>query len=365
MNRIGILKNNKARKLKKETRNDFTENKKKIKYTSLRVSNKYTDKQWQEYFEFRTKCVNLRKTVLHLKTWQELKEESLIYLKRGHGIYIIKNNGKEFGYFFLSKMLNDKPDYKYISISHYLVEKVIDDDLLKLIMREYLKYQLDHGFLLISSLNGDYDSLIKKLDGEITLNSIEYELTKNNLRREVLEKWINPDQTKFQSFKMKFYENIPDDLIEEYCRIYSDLFLDLPINSIIYEPAFYAQNLKNELRKNNKCDHNTYRYLIFNEMNQIIAMTNVVIDLKQPKILQQQFTGVIKEYRRLGLAKWLKSAMYFKLENDFPQFEKIITSCHPDNQGSNALNLKMGYIRVGTTKEFKVTRDKAIAFVMV
>jgi thymidylate kinase/RimJ/RimL family protein N-acetyltransferase len=335
-------------------------------YTSTRIiKDQFLDKDWREYFEYRTKCAELMNTELHFKTWEELKEESLRYLERGHGIYITRNNGDEAGYFFLAKMQKDKPHYKYVSISHYFVGKIIDDDLLKLIVREYLEYHHDHGFLLISSINGVHDYLLDKLNGEVSSNAIEYELTKKNLKREVLENWIKMYSTKFPNLTMKFYERIPDELIDEYCRIYAELFIDLPVNSNIYEPDFYAQNIKNELRRNNKDNHTSYSYLIFNEKNQLIAMTNIKIDVNKPQLMQQQLTGVIKEYRRIGLAKWLKSAMYLKLEEDFPEMVKIITSCHPDNHGSKAVNLQMGYIQTGTSKEFIVTREKAEAFIKV
>ena len=46
--------------------------------------------------------------------------------------------------------------------------------------------------------------------------------------------------------------------------------------------------------------------------------------------------------------------MFFKLEEDFPDFEKISTETHPDNKASIGMSTQMGFKKVGSLIEFKV-----------
>lgn len=95
----------------------------------------------------------------------------------------------------------------------------------------------------------------------------------------------------------------------------------------------------------------------------MIAETKIAIDKKDPKIMIHHMTGVIKQCRGLGLSKWLKGAIYKKVEMDFPELEKITTHTHSDNLRLKSVSLQMGYKQTKTLKEFKITREKAEAFI--
>jgi len=336
----------------------------KVTYTSTRIiKDEYTDKEWQEYFEYRTKCAELKKIGLHFKTWEELKDTTIKYLDKGSGIYMVRKDGKIAGGFFLDKAYTDKPDYKHISLSHYLIDDPINHHLLKLVLKEYLAIDPDHGFLAISSKNGEYDYLGEILNGEIGTNQVHYELLKENIKIEVVEDWVKTYSAKFPDYKLKFYEDIPDELLDEYCEVFTELLLEMPANSMLNEPRVYHEKIKENQERNKTTNHTSYRYLIFDEKNRLIAKTNVAIDKNKPQAMHQYMTGTKKEYRCSGLGKWMKGAMILKLVADFPEFEKITTETHIENHGSKSISEQMGYKQIALFKEYKVTREKAEAFI--
>ncbi|MDA3886969.1 MAG: hypothetical protein PF638_15390 [Candidatus Delongbacteria bacterium] len=330
-----------------------------MNYKLVRIVQNQSDEEWKEYFEFRTKYATISNENLKTKTWNELKESSLKYMEQGNGIYTIYKDRYEAGYFMLDKFFKNHPELKHIYIYHYFVDKFIDNDLIKLVLQSFLEFHSDHGFLVIPSKNGAHDYIGEMLNIEMCADQIQYELIKENVKNEVLEEWIQTYSAKFPNLRMKFYEKIPKELVEEYCRILTVLMLDMPANTEVVDPYIIPETFLIDEEKGRKENHTSYRYLIFNEANKLIAMTQVAIDKNDLSSICQHMTGVINNYRNLGIGKWMKGAMYKKLEKDFPDFEKITTQTHRENHSAKSICEQMGFKQTAIYKEFKVTREKA------
>ena len=336
----------------------------KVTYTSYRIiKDQYTDKDWKEYFEFRKECSELLKTDFRISTWEELKKSTLQYLDCGMGIYTVKKNGKAAGIFFFEKYFEFPPELQHIYLWSNLGKNILDVEIIKLVLQAFLEFNPDHGFLVISSENGSHDYLGEIIHAEIVADQIHYELTKENVNRELIEEWLKTYSSKFPNLKMKFYEDIPEELIDDYCRVTAELRNDIPKNSEIGNYHITPDTLRIDQEDDRKNQRTSYKYLILNEENRLIAETKVAIDKKDPKIMIHHMTGVIKEYRGLGLSKWLKGAIYKKVEMAFPELEKITTHTHAGNRKLQSVSLQMGYKQTKTIKEFKITREKAEAFI--
>ncbi|NOR44811.1 MAG: hypothetical protein GQ534_04425 [Candidatus Delongbacteria bacterium] len=333
------------------------------KYKIERVTKeKYTDKKWQKYFEFRTVCAKKKKSKLHLKTWEELKDEAYGYLKRGMGIYTIKKNGMEAGHFYFGLRDKNKKKKRFVYLTHHFINKSIDNTLLKLIVKEFLKYDNNAHFLAIPSRNGDHDYIGKRLKADIGTNQIHLELKKKDVKKKVINKWVKTYSKKFPDLTMKFYEDIPDELLKEYCKVFTELLVNMPANSELSDHNVRPAAIRRWDKHDKKNNRTSYRYLVFNKDNKLIAKTNVALNKDKPQSMHQYMTGVLKEYREQGIGKWMKGVMYLKLEKDFPDYEVIKTETHPENHGSKSISLQMGYKQVATLKEFKVSREKSEAF---
>jgi GNAT superfamily N-acetyltransferase len=73
------------------------------------------------------------------------------------------------------------------------------------------------------------------------------------------------------------------------------------------------------------------------------GFTNVAYKHLQPDHVEQWDTGVDPAHRNLGLGRWVKAAMAFKLRDEYPGVRRIDT----ENAGSNApmlsINIEMGF----------------------
>lgn len=325
------------------------------------IKDEYTEKDWQEYFEFRTVCAKKVKSELHLKTWEELRRESLGYFKKDIGIYTIRENGKEAGYFLLDLRIKHNAKKRFTYLTPYFVSENIDDTLLKMILIESLNFDPLSNYLTIQSKNSEYDYIGKRLKYEIITDQVYLELEIEKANKKVIGNWVKTYSKKFSNLTMKFYEEIPEELLKEFCKVFKEFLNDRPANS--KRGIITVDKIRNAQKRERKLNYTSYRYLIFSEENKLIAMTNIQINKNEPKSMYQYMTGVLKEYRGLGLGKWLKGTMFKKLEKDFPELEIIQSDTNVENHGSKSLNYQIGYQQVSTLKEFKISREEAEAFV--
>lgn len=88
----------------------------------------------------------------------------------------------------------------------------------------------------------------------------------------------------------------------------------------------------------------TYRYLLLrNEKKEAIGMSFISFKRKNPKVCKQFMTGTLTAYRRKGLAKFMKAAMYLFLQKEMPTIELVKTDCFSENDKMLNLNVKMGF----------------------
>ena len=189
-----------------------------------------------------------------------------------------------------------------------------------------------------------------------------FELAVRNANVRKMDNWLAIASEKFKHYKLAFYEDIPDNLLSEYCAVFTELLYDMPANSEIGDLRITPEQISARQKSARKQNQSSYRYLIFNEHNRLIAKTNVWVNKNNPQIVHQYMTGVLKDYRGQGLAKWLKAAMFKKLLLDFPDLEKIETETHPNNHGSRELSKQMGFEKTGYSKEFLIPKESILAF---
>jgi len=219
-------------------------------------------------------------------------------------------------------------------------------------------------FLVIPSINGQYDFLEGDINAEIGDYVEQFELSVAKAKTSIINDWYEVYSEKFKGFELRHYEDIPDDLLEEYCTIFLELLDDMPDESKISDYSnINPQKIKEGQIQNRKENDCSYRYLVFDD-SKLIAKTNVALNKKNPQRMYQYMTGVLKPYRKQGMGKWLKAAMFIKLTKDFPDLEIINTEIHINNIASKKLSMKMGYEKTGSKKEYLISK-KSIENVLI
>lgn len=323
----------------------------------------YTNEDWKCYYDFRIKSSALKGIPLHFGSWEKLKERSLELIRdRGQEIYQVWKNGQENGIFYFSIEFKDDLEKRFTYLDNYMNDKYLEANLLEIIFKKFVDYDETSNSLAIHSKDGMNDYVTDLYNANIGSSLAFYELNIKDANIKKIDAWLAEAPDKFPNLRIELYTEIPDDLLEEYAAFYMQMLEDMPANSTLHEIKITAESIKSIQERGKLINFYAYRYLIFNEANQLIAKTYVAVNLKRPQVIDQYTTGVMEKHRGRGLSKWLKAAMFKKLIEDFPELEKIKTEAHPENYPSIELSKQMGYKKVGGEKGFLLDRAKIVQY---
>ncbi len=324
----------------------------------------FTKEDWNRYFDFRTKSYALNNEPMPFNSLEELRKLNVTNItESGDEIYQVWKNEIENGILVFSVVFKDDSKKRYTYLENYMNDKYLEENLLEMFFKQFLDYDEKSNFLLIYSKDGMNDYVKERFSAKFASNEECYELTIQEANMDKIDAWLEEALIKFPNFGIAFYNGIPDNLLEEYAALYTQMLEDMPGTSGLLDTKVTAESTK-ALQEGFKLrNYGIYSYLIFNEDNQIIALTCLNVNLKDPKELNQSITGVKEEYRGRGIGKWLKAAMFKKILADFPELEKIETETHPENHPSRELSKQMGYKRTGIEKEFSIGRDYIVDYV--
>lgn len=321
----------------------------------------YTDEDWQHYYEFRIKSYALKNEPMPFNSLEELKKLNVSNItEHGEEIYQVWKNEQENGILVFSIGYKDDLNKRFTYLENYMNDRYLESNLLEIIFKQYLEYDEKSNSLAIPSKGGMNDYVEEYFGASIGANADYYELDVKEANIEKIDAWLAEAPTKFPNLRIKFYDEIPDDLLEEYAALYTQMIEDIPVPSELGEAKTTAKSVKDLQEAFKLRNYCVYSYLIFNEDNQLIALTSLSVNLKCFEEMDQWLTGVMAKYRGRGLSKWLKAAMFKKLVTNFPDLKKIETEAHPDNHPSIGLSKQMGYKRMGSQKDFLIDRANIV-----
>ncbi|MDA7502084.1 GNAT family N-acetyltransferase [Chitinophagales bacterium] len=321
----------------------------------------YTDEDWQRYYDFRYKSYALINEPMPFDSVAQLKALNVSNIKNsGDELHIVWKNEQENGMLFFAVDCKDDPDRRFTYLENYLNDRTLDEPLLKLIFQRFIDYDAASNSLAILSRDGMNDFVEKLYGATVGANAVRYELPIKDAKEEVIAGWLAEGATKFSDLRMEFYDEIPDELLEKYGSFYRRILDDIPVPTDLGDNTFSAESAKSLQEAFKLRNYCIYNYLLFNEANELMALTNVNINLKDRTEIEQGITGVRKDYRGRGLSKWLKAAMYKKLITDFPELETIETETHPLNHPSRELSKQMGFKETGTQKYYLISREAVL-----
>jgi hypothetical protein len=71
----------------------------------------------------------------------------------------------------------------------------------------------------------------------------------------------------------------------------------------------------------------------------------------------------VREHRGKGFGLWMKSMVYFKLREDYPQMKYVSTDTLKDNIYMQHVNAQLGYKLSVQAREYRLTRENLEAAV--
>ncbi|MCB0728593.1 MAG: hypothetical protein KDD00_14115 [Ignavibacteriae bacterium] len=183
-------------------------------------------------------------------------------------------------------------------------------------------------------------------DAEIYEESVTSRLLKKDIDFEELKK-IAEGNKSANNFELKLYNCIPEDLYERYVDYINEIYEDAnEFHPKKEKPKKFTMSDLIARVEDMKDDNSPYYlYVLFDGKN-IAAFCAVFVDkIDGINMIEHRggFTTAGRNYRGLGLAKFLKAKMYLKINEDFPDFEYILTDTFPWNKYMFSINEEFGF----------------------
>ncbi|MDH5401233.1 MAG: hypothetical protein OEZ01_00715 [Candidatus Heimdallarchaeota archaeon] len=187
--------------------------------------------------------------------------------------------------------------------------------------------------------------------GKLTCESFNGELThkhysnKSEIKEldwQMIDDWIEEGRKKAVGVTLERYNEIPEDDIEEYARVYTEVENQAPDGSsgrIAVTPEHIRIG-----EKRAKDIGTTITVIISREEDGVISgLTEIMYNPRESDKIQQELTGVLEKYRGRGLGKWLKAEMLVHIRSTYPDVTYISTGNAMENAPMLSINNRLGF----------------------
>jgi len=185
---------------------------------------------------------------------------------------------------------------------------------------------------------------LQRIGGKEALAYRVNQLEMKSVDWDLIESWATEGSQRSPDLSINFYLSIPDSILEDYCKVYTEVLNQAPRNELTYDDEVYTPaKWKMEEAQAKETGRTWISAVALAENGDIAGLTDVGYDLATPTLVYQYLTGVQEKYRGRGLGKWLKAAMLLKIRDEYPDVELVSTSNATSNEPMLAINDKMGF----------------------
>ena len=245
------------------------------------------------------------------------------------------------------------PEYRKQGIAKCLLGKVL----------EALKKITD----VTKVFGGSYLDAGKKfcieLGGKESQIGSENRLKLEEVNWDMMKEWrsLGEDLGKRENVKIEFFEDCPEDIIQEYTEIYTETMNQQPLGDydgkIIDTPETRREEEEEE-EKNKKRRLEWYTMVTREKDGKISGLTEMLYHPDTSHKGYQNLTGVKEKYRGKGLGKWLKAAMLFWYHDKYPNIKYISTGNADTNAPMLSINERMGFKTFISNTEYSFEAEK-------
>jgi RimJ/RimL family protein N-acetyltransferase len=297
------------------------------------------------------------------RTADQLREEIANEYEKNPTVYraVIFKDAAVFGY-IRSYAFGMDTKHKRVIFEFDALGDRFDDELIELLREQALIVirLRDAKKLLYKSRDPKIHDAMERMQGEVNAELVYFKLDLENANAALMEVAIERHAS-LPGFTMKFFDKLPDPIIPEFCERFTGFLADMPGNPDyeVIDPVEFKY--RQESRDPNQ---SFIRGVLFDDAGKIAGATSVAIDARNPELGYQHMTGVVREHRGKGFGLWMKSMVYFKLREDYPQMKFVSTDTLKDNIYMQHVNAQLGYKKWIDAKEYRLTREALEAAVL-
>ncbi len=314
-------------------------------------------KAWEDYFSYYNTIAKTSLSPREYKFW--LKESLKGKQKKFKLLY--KDDSLVLVMTSFTKKDTSGNEMLFIAMETILTEQCID--LSTTTANTILQLMDDYHFgsFRIATANPLIIDMIGSFNGQI-LNKINfYQLSRNNINRELLNTWQKNKYIETGKLKLTRYEYVPEGLYSEYAALLTTLMNDIvrTDNREYFEETVERVKQKMELFKKNDVK---MLLLMLSDLNDILVGMSIMLVYPGSTIANQEMTGIIGKYRNKKLAAYLKAMMTEETFSRFPGVETIETNCYEANKAIIHLNETFGFVPKETSLQFEVDAEHVVKF---
>lgn len=320
------------------------------------TSDTFSDSHWQTYYQLLKKLKEKYDCQLNSESWETFKSRITSYIKTDNCYqeYAVFENDKAIAWFAVHLMMKGTDD-EFLSMYFEFDYDNIPEQLNKYVV-EYLIdriKELKHQKIYYMAADKRNTRVALSWEAELYGHVNESNLYKDKANRVLMQEWVDTIPSSNKELTLKPYRQLPEKYIEQYVKLFSQSLRDIPeekssdINFDMTADIFRKHeelSIKNGMVK--------YNFIIINEKDELIGLSTARINPKNQNVVNQFMTGVSKEYRGRSLAKWLKAAVFFSVENDYRDFKMFNTQMRSINEPIQHINNQMGYVNTKEGCEF-------------
>jgi ribosomal protein S18 acetylase RimI-like enzyme len=181
------------------------------------------------------------------------------------------------------------------------------------------------------------------LHGHLVHRVNQYRLYLEDVDWNMVDEWCAKGRSRFPDTTIQSFQECPEEDINEFCRIYTEIINQRPVGDIQEDLITTAKSRRIEELSFKKKQIEWHTMISREGDGHISALTDIMYNPQEPHRVHQYFTGVLSKYRRRGLAKRLKAEMLLYIRERFPEAEYVTTTTAKENDAMRAINKQLGF----------------------
>lgn len=301
--------------------------------------NNFAPSQWEEYFALRISLGERYNDPVIFDNLEDYKNSCLESIQDNMAIGVMEKNGKMTGYFRYT-VRSGHPNLLFV----FAREEDADDELLGKMcaVLEGIMIRKGHSSVLWRSRYSLTNTWQEKVGGRLSNSGVHFRLQLKDIDAGLLDSWVRRDDLLKEGFKAEMSRHLSDEQIDSITGLMDEFMIDMIREDNSVQAQADPSELKHAQRRMKERGHDARHLLLFDPYGKVIGISAVIFPFKEGEA-DQRITGVQRNYRGKGLAKWLKALMIEEVRRSFPGITAIRTECFALNKPMIELNKAMGY----------------------
>ena len=208
------------------------------------------------------------------------------------------------------------------------------------------KYSEKHGksLMMTGTSQEDGRKALKKLGAKEALSMRESRADLNDVDWKMIEGWAKEGPTRSPDCKLEFFTKIPDEILEDYCKVYTEISNQAPLEELeIGDTVYTSEFWRKQEQKLEETGITWLSAIVRDKNGNIAGLTDVYYEPAHAPLIYTGFTGVQENYRGSGKGKWLKGAMFLRIREEYPDVKIVVTTNATTNAPMLAINEQLGF----------------------